>query len=314
MEGDEFSEADLDLDLAPEERGGAVRFHRRVEGDLIHEGKLLLQRGDDFYDLTEFRWRREMPVHLRALCARGMLEEEALVALLGDSDLPRARPLAAEDELLSPILPREVGKVLALGKNFREHAAEFGEAPPEEPIFFTKLPETIVGPEAVVSPPPRYTGRMDHEVELAVFLARPAQALSPKDVMACVGGYTIANDLTLRSMQGLDRKRGHPWLRSKNFPGALPLGPCFAPARELDPANLELRAYVNGELRQQANTRDMLVSVPEALSYLSHHLPLFPGDLVLMGTPAGVGPLEHGDVVTCTIDGLGELVTRIRRP
>lgn len=303
----------LDLGLRDEPPCRPVRIYRRPEGDLIREGKLVLQRGEDFYDLTEYRWQREMPLNLTAMCARGMFEDGPFETWLEDSDLPRTDPVHAQDRLISPVLPREVGKVLALGKNFRAHAEEFGEAPPEEPLFFNKLSETLTGHNAIVSPPRGYTGRIDHEVELAVFLCRRAQEVSEAEAMDCVGGYTIANDLTLRSLQSQDRERGHPWFRSKNFLGALPLGPCFAPASEFDVSDLKISAEVNGELRQEASTRDMIVSVPRAISHLSHHIPLFPGDVVLMGTPAGVGPLEDGDEVRCKIQGLGELVTTVRR-
>jgi 2-keto-4-pentenoate hydratase/2-oxohepta-3-ene-1,7-dioic acid hydratase in catechol pathway len=247
------------------------------------------------------------------MCARGVLDEGPLERWLEDEELPRTHAVQPDDRLISPILPREVGKILALGKNFSAHAAEFGEEPPKEPLFFNKLCETITGHNAVVSPPRGYTGRMDHEVELAVLIGRRASEVEENSAMDYVGGYTIANDLTLRSQQGKDRDNRYPWFRSKNFVGACPLGPSFAPTSELDISSLEITALVNGEIRQQANTRDMLTTVPQAVSFLSQHLPLFPGDLILMGTPAGVGPLEDGDEVTCCIEGLGELTTHIRR-
>ncbi len=290
-----------------------VRIFRRPEADLIREGKLILQHGRDYYDLTEYRWQREMPLNLTTMCARGALDPDPLERWLEDGDLPRTHAILPEDRLISPILPREVGKILALGKNFRAHAEEFGEEPPSEPLFFNKLCETITGHNAIVSPPAGYTGRLDHEVELALLISRRAIDVDERCAMDYVGGYTIANDLTLRTTQSEDRDRRYPWFRSKNFIGACPLGPGFAPACELNGAALEITASVNGELRQRANTRDMLTSIPAAVAYLSRHIPLFPGDLILMGTPAGVGPLEDGDVVTCAIEGLGELTTHIRR-
>ena len=124
----------------------------------------------------------------------------------------------------------------------------------------------------------------------------------------------VINDLTARSLQGADRKQGYPWLRGKNMDGFLPLGPCLVPAGFLDPHDLVVRCTVQGEVRQEASTRDLVVRIPEALAWLSRHLTLRPGDLVLMGTPEGVGPLEDGDLVTCTIPGIGSLETRILRP
>jgi 2-keto-4-pentenoate hydratase/2-oxohepta-3-ene-1,7-dioic acid hydratase in catechol pathway len=206
-----------------------------------------------------------------------------------------------------------VGKILALGKNFAAHAVEFGEEPPSEPLFFNKLPETICGHNAIISPPRGYEGRLDHEVELAVIMGRHAFEVDEDEALEFVGGYTIANDLTLRSLQRGDRDQRQPWFRSKNFRGSCPLGPMFAPASRINPGSLQITAGVNGKTRQRANTADMLLSVPAAIAYLSRHLPLAPGDILLMGTPAGVGGLEDGDVVTCAIEGLGELTTHIRR-
>lgn len=290
-----------------------IRIFRRAEGDFIQEGKLILCYGEECYDLTEFRWHQEMPLNLTAICASGVLEEATIERWLEEERLPRTHSLQPTDRLLSPILPREVGKIIALGKNFREHAEEFGEEAPSEPLFFNKLPESITGNGAKVRPPSGYQGRLDHEAELAVLIVRKAEHVSVEQASECIGGYTIANDLTLRSLQGADREKGWPWFRSKNFSGACPLGPGFAPADQLDPEGLVIEARVNGELRQSASLSEMTFSVPQAISHISQHLPLYPGDLVLMGTPAGVGPLAPGDVVTCSITGLGELVTEIEQ-
>jgi 2-keto-4-pentenoate hydratase/2-oxohepta-3-ene-1,7-dioic acid hydratase in catechol pathway len=134
-----------------------------------------------------------------------------------------------------------------------------------------------------------------------------------------VAGYTVANDLTARSLQKDDRARGHPWLRAKNLDGFCPLGPCLVPRDALDVSDLRVTARVRvagaeqDELRQDARTRDLVVDVPQALAWLSRHLTLRRGDLVLMGTPAGVGPLGDGDRVVCAVEGIGDLETLIHR-
>ena len=124
----------------------------------------------------------------------------------------------------------------------------------------------------------------------------------------------VANDLTARTLQGIDRERRHPWFRAKNMDGFLPLGPCFVPRDFLDVSDLRVTCTVDGELRQDARTRDWIVDLPHALAALSRHLTLRTGDLVLMGTPAGVGPLSDGATVVCAVEGIGALATRIRRP
>ena len=225
----------------------------------------------------------------------------------------------APSRLLPPLDPARVGKLLCLGKNFRAHAEEFGEEVPEEPLFFAKLPETIVASGAEVRVPSWYTRRVDHEAELAVVIGADGKDIAPERAFEHVAGYTVANDLTARSLQGDDRARGHPWLRAKNLDGFCPLGPCLVPRDALDVSDLRVTARVRvagaeeDELRQDASTRDLVVDVPRALAWLSRHLTLRRGDLVLMGTPAGVGPLGDGDRVVCAVEGIGELETLIRR-
>ena len=249
------------------------------------------------------------------LAAEGFFTRATLEAALGRGRWREVRPLG---QVLVPIETEQVGKVLALGKNFREHAAEFGEAVPEEPLCFNKLPETLVPHGAPVRIPTWYTARVDHEAELAVVIGREGHAIAEAQALEHVAGYTVANDLTLRTMQGDDRNKKYPWFRAKNFDGACPLGPCFVPRDFLDIADLRVTATVrhaNGteERRQNATTRDLIVSVPQALAWLSRHLTLRLGDVVLMGTPAGVGPLVDGDEVTCAIERIGSLTTPIER-
>lgn len=291
-----------------------LHVYRRQEGDFLRSGRIVLQIEDDFYDLTEALWRAEEPVMLSSLCSRGFFEYSRITSWL-DHKLPaETRPISEDDILLPPFLPLEVGKILALGKNFQAHAEEFSEQMPEEPLFFNKLPETLCGHNQDVSTPGGYDARLDHEVELAVMIRRPAKDIPREKAFDYISGYSIANDLTLRTWQGADRKKKYPWFRSKNFDRACPLGPCFVPEAMLDPSKLKISASVNGELRQEASTADMAVSIPAAIEYLSHHITLNAGDIILMGTPAGVGPLEDGDEVMCEIEGIGQLRNRVRRP
>lgn len=290
----------------------------------LASGRLVLDDGSGRYDLSAHLAQRGLPTDLVELCESGWFDRESLARSLPatnpDAWIPfRPEPGAEGDanapaDVATPLDPREVGKVLALGKNFREHAAEFGEAVPEEMLFFNKLPESLAPHRGTTTVPSWYRRRVDHEVELAVVIGLAGRDIAVEDALEHVAGYTVANDLTLRTLQGEDRKQGHPWFRAKNADGFLPLGPCFVPRDFLDLADLRVTAHVNGELRQDASTRDFVIDVPHALAELSRHLTLRPGDVVLMGTPAGVGPMEDGDEVVCAVSGIGELQTRIARP
>jgi 2-keto-4-pentenoate hydratase/2-oxohepta-3-ene-1,7-dioic acid hydratase in catechol pathway len=276
---------------------------------------LVLQDGERFLDLSELLG--EAAEDLIGLLAADFFAAARLDAYLAEGAW---REVQRPSRVLTPLDPRHVGKILALGKNFRAHAAEFGEEPPSEPMFFAKLPETLSAHGASVRVPAWYDGRFDHEAELAVVIGLGGADIAPERAFEHVAGYSLANDLTARTLQGRDRKQGHPWLRAKNFPGACPLGPCLVPRDHLDVSDLRIACRVRRagsetwETRQDASTRDWIHDIPAALAWLSRHLPLRPGDVVLMGTPEGVGPLEHGDRVLVSADGLGELETLIERP
>lgn len=281
--------------------------------------ELVLEHRGAFRDLSRFLGETGRPPSVVELAAAGFFEGASLERELArpgwrDARAPAERVDAGERAFAVPVEPERVGKILALGKNFRAHAAEFGEDVPEEPLFFDKLPETLVPHRATVTVPPWYDRRFDHEAELAVVVGRAGKAIAPERALEHVAGWSVANDLTARSLQGDLRERGHPWFGAKNLDGTCPLGPCFVPRDSLDVADVAVTARVNGELRQEARTRDLVVGIAEALAHLSRHLTLRPGDVVLMGTPAGVSPLADGDVVVCAVEGIGELETRIARP
>ncbi len=292
----------------------------RVAGPRPH---WVLDDGTGLYDLSDRLRRRGRSDDLLEVAADGWFEPESLEARLPRSQgdgLGEWVALPADAEglptapLAVPVEPGSVGKILALGKNFQAHAEEFQEEVPQEPLFFNKLPETLVPSGSTVTIPAEYTQRVDHEVELAIVIGLEGRDIDPSDAWEHVAFATLANDLTARSMQGWDRKRSYPWFRAKNMDGFCPLGPALIPTGYLNLANQELLAHVNGELRQSANTRDMVVSIPTAVAYLSRHLTLRAGDLILMGTPEGVGPLHDGDVVVCSSPAFGSLITPTARP
>ena len=274
----------------------------------------VLQVGEQWLDLSGYLSSKRLPIELGALIESGFFERANLERSLAHEGWAGAQPVFGEFGLDLPVPRERVGKILALGKNFREHAAEFQEAVPEEPLFFNKLPETLVPSGASVRVHPWYTRRVDYEAELAVVIGKQGAHIPAARAMEHVAGYTVANDLTARSLQGQDRELKYPWFRGKNLDGFCPLGPCFVPRDWLDVSDVHVRASVNGTPRQDASTKDFVVDIPHAIEWLSKHLTLRPMDLILMGTPAGVGPLEHGDLVVCSVDGIGELSTRIERP
>jgi 2-keto-4-pentenoate hydratase/2-oxohepta-3-ene-1,7-dioic acid hydratase in catechol pathway len=294
-----------------------VRIYReRIDPSNEARARLVLEVDGRWLDLSQ-RCSDEGDEHVAvaALLADGYFERARLERELGRGTWRETSPVT---ERLVPIEPERVGKILALGKNFREHAAEFGEAAPEEPLVFNKLPETLRADGATVSVPSWYTARFDHEVELAVVIGKSGRSIDEARAMEHVAGYTIANDLTARTLQGQDRSLKYPWFRSKNFEGSCPLGPCLAPRDFLDISDLRVTARVlhaGGveEPRQDATTKDFIVTVPQAIAWLSRQFTLRPGDLLIMGTPAGVGPLVNGDTSICAIAGLGELRTPIAR-
>lgn len=215
-----------------------------------------------------------------------------------DFDIPIARP----------------SKVLAIGKNFAAHAAEFGAEVPKEPIFFAKGPSALLPHGEPVRIPYWLTTRVDHEAEIALIVGRRGKHIPAARAWEHVGGYTVLNDITARKMQGDDRREGHPWLRSKSLDTSAPCGPYWVPAAFLpDPASCRIECRVNGELRQKGKGGDMVHPIPKVLSYVSRHMTIEPGDILSLGTPGGVGPLLPGDVVECEVSGIGVLRNPVER-
>jgi len=197
-------------------------------------------------------------------------------------------------------------KIIALAKNYAEHAREMESDVPEKPVFFLKPPSALIGPgEPIILP--RMSRRVDHEVELAVIIGRRANRVPAEKAFDYVLGYTIMLDITARDLQAEARRKGLPWSLAKGFDTFAPVGPRIVDRRELDIANLEIGLKVNGQLRQLGRTSEMVFRVPELIEYISSVMTLEPSDIIATGTPAGIGPLRHGDRVEAWIEGIGKV-------
>lgn len=209
-----------------------------------------------------------------------------------------------EVRLLAPVVP---GKIVAVGLNYKDHARELGMKIPEEPLLFLKAPSALNGPEGEIVYPPQ-SRRVDYEAELAVVIGRVAKNVKEKDAAAHILGYTCINDVTARDLQVKDVQ----FARAKGFDTFAPLGPWIV--TDFDPTEASVRCLVNGEVRQDGNTREMGASVYRLVEYISSVMTLFPGDVIATGTPPGIGSLRVGDIVTVEVGGIGALTNRVVAP
>lgn len=212
----------------------------------------------------------------------------------------RREPAELQAEGLRFLAPAQAGKVICVGKNYPAHAAEHGSEVPELPLLFFKPPSAIIGPGEPIRLPPQ-SSAVEHEAELAVVIGRGGRWITTESAPEHILGYTIANDVTARDLQHIDDQ----WTRAKGFDSFCPLGPWIE--TELDPADALITCNVNGQLRQMGSTRDMVYPVYELVAYISSIMTLNAGDLILTGTPSGVGPLLAGDQVSVEIEGIGVL-------
>ncbi len=245
----------------------------------------------------------------------------ALAPLLTGAGVP-----LADVRLLAP-LPSP-GAILCVGKNYLDHVKEMDAAPfgaltqpavPPAPIIFTKAPGAVVGPaDAILLPPPAVSSQVDYEGELAAVIGRGGRGIAAADALSHVFGYTVVNDVSARDLQ----KKHQQWYLAKSCDSFCPMGPWVVPAEAVAlAAGLRLRTWVNGELRQDGNTRDMIVGLPQLIECISAAVTLRPGDVIATGTPAGVGAgftpprfLAPGDVVRVQVDGVGAIENRVALP
>jgi 2-keto-4-pentenoate hydratase/2-oxohepta-3-ene-1,7-dioic acid hydratase in catechol pathway len=219
-----------------------------------------------------------------------------------EDPLPTGEEVPLDDVLLlAPVLP---SKLVCVGKNYAAHAAEFGMGVPEEPLLFLKPSTAVIGPGDPIRLLP-INRRTDYEGELAVVVGRLARSVRAEDAYRFILGYTCANDVTLRDLQRPDDQ----WTRAKGFDGSCPLGPWVE--TEVDPTDVVVQTRLNGDVVQRASTSDLAFGVATLLEYITEFMTLLPGDVLLTGTPEGVGKLADGDVVEVDVDGVGTLRNRV---
>ncbi len=272
-------------------------WFRFYQGIAVHLGAVDPQ-GPKWFDLG--------PLDVHTLLAQGHLRKADLQARL-----QRAAPMGAPERFALPV--PHPGKILCLAKNYVAHAREFGAESPPEPIFFAKLPDTLVPHGAPVVIPHWLDTRVDHEAELALILGfhdpsgRGAKYIDEAGALPLVAGYTLLNDVTARKLQGTDRDQKYPWLRSKSLDTFCPVGPFVVPADALDASDLRITMRVNGVVKQDARTKDMVFPIEKALVAMARCTTLRPGDLIAMGTPEGVSAVVAGDSMEVEIEKLGGL-------
>lgn len=235
----------------------------------------------------------------------GIMDEDGTIRELVGSPFESLNPSGTiahldDVQLLAPV---EAPRIIGVGLNYAEHAREVGKELPTEPMLFMKPSTTAIGPDDAIIYP-RQGKNVHYEAELAVVIGSPARRVSKAKALDHVLGYTCGNDVSERVIQFAEMQTG-TMLIGKGFDTFCPLGPCIT--TDLDPGNLQVQARLNGEVKQNERTSDLIFSVPELISYISAAFTMLPGDVIMTGTPSGVGPFVPGDVVEIEVEGIGTL-------
>jgi 2-keto-4-pentenoate hydratase/2-oxohepta-3-ene-1,7-dioic acid hydratase in catechol pathway len=238
----------------------------------------------------------------------GIQLEDGIQSIVGNP-LEEIRPVhvfhrAADIKLMAPCTP---SKIVALGVNYKSHGEEMNHTPPSEPLIFLKPPTAVIGPEEKIIYPPS-SQRVDYEGELGVVIKSVTRNVTKVEAKDYIFGYTCLNDVTARDLQ----KKDVQWTRAKGFDTFCPIGPCIE--TELDPADLSLGTYLNGQVKQFTRTSQLIFDVYTCVSFISRVMTLLPGDVIATGTTSGIGPMQSGDTVEVKIEGIGTLRNYVLRP
>jgi 2-keto-4-pentenoate hydratase/2-oxohepta-3-ene-1,7-dioic acid hydratase in catechol pathway len=234
-------------------------------------------------------------------------DQDSILVLRGDpiysGIVPQDKTLKLSDvKLLAPVIPRS--KVVCIGKNYADHAAEMDSVVPTEPIIFIKPNTSVIGPNEIIVWP-KMSERVDHEVELAIVIGRICKEVPAAKAKDVIYGYTIANDVTARDLQ----KKDGQWSRAKGFDTFCPLGPWIE--TEFIPKDQKITATLNGEVKQSSVLSEMIFKIPQIIEFVTNVMTLLPSDVILTGTPAGIGPMPAGASISVAIEGLGTLTNKV---
>lgn len=208
---------------------------------------------------------------------------------------------------ITPLAPCLPTKIIAVGLNYEDHAREMNRTPPEDPMLFMKPSTAVTAHREEIKYPSHMSSRVDYEGELGVVIGKISHMVENEQALEYVFGYTCINDVTARDLQAKDIQ----FTRGKGFDTFAPIGPFIE--TEVDPADLPIKTFLNGEVKQDSNTKNLIFSVPELISFISKVMTLLPGDIIATGTPSGISPMSPGDVVEVEIEGIGRLVNRVAR-
>ncbi len=238
--------------------------------------------------------------------AYGLLETKDRIRRISGDPFSGCQPAEgsvalADIRILPPCRP---GKIIALGLNYRDHAREFNLEVPAEPLIFMKPPSAVIAADERILVP-AMSRRVDYEAELAVIIGRTCRNVSREAALSTIAGYTCLNDVTARDLQTKDGQ----WTRAKGFDTFCPIGPCLV--TDIDPGDLAVQSFLNGELRQSSRTSQLIFAVPEVVAFVSRIMTLYPGDIIATGTPSGVGPMKAGDTVEVVVEQVGRLVNTV---
>ena len=283
-------------------------FGTFIDDTLVNLGSLVKA-----YEEEVLRNKVSSCINMIEFLSSGYWEKEKFVSLqsyLTERHHLKRFAVSSGYQTLAPV-PRPP-KIIALGRNYALHAAESKMPVPTEPIIFSKTSSSVIGPGGTILIP-RDVGRIDHEVELAVVIGKKAKSVPAAHAYEFVAGYTIALDISARDLQRADIEKRNPWYRSKNFDTFTPVGPWIVTADEIPaPIELEIELSVNGQVRQKANTREMIFDIPTTIEFITRYITLEPGDIISTGTPEGIGPIKDGDRIVSRIEKVGEMVNTVK--
>lgn len=208
---------------------------------------------------------------------------------------------------ITPLAPCLPTKIIAVGLNYEDHAKEMNRTPPEDPMLFMKPSTAVIAHQGEIKYPAHMSSRVDYEGELGVVIGKRAHMVEREQALEYVFGYTCINDVTARDLQAKDIQ----FTRGKGFDTFAPIGPFIE--TEVDPADLPIKTFLNGEVKQNSSTKNLIFSVSELVSFISKVMTLLPGDIIATGTPSGISPMSPGDIVEVEIEGIGRLVNRVAR-